>query len=84
MIPINFFRDELFLDKLVVTSVMEEYFCKKKTITSFTSNREVILNFSPPINSEKKLIEKKIDDFEEIIRNGLDSLIIKFIKKNII
>jgi putrescine aminotransferase len=84
MIPINFFRDELFLDKLVVTSVMEEYFCKKKTITSFTSNREVILNFSPPINSEKKIIEKKIDDFEEIIRNGLDSLIIKFIKKNII
>jgi putrescine aminotransferase len=84
MIPINFFRDELFLDKLVVTSVMEEYFCKKKTITSFTSNREVILNFSPPINSDKKLIEKKIDDFEEIIRNGIDSLIIKFIKKNII
>ena len=63
---------------------MEEYFFSKKTITSFTSNRKVILNFSPPINSDKKLIEKKIDDFEDVIKNGVEKLIIKFVKKNII
>lgn len=84
LIPIKFFQDELFLNKLLVTSIMEEYFCKKKIITSFTSNRDVILNFSPPINANKKLIEEKINDFEDIIRNGVEKLIIKFVAKNII
>ncbi len=83
IIPISFFQDVMFLDKLVVTSVMEEYFSKKNTITAFTSNRSVILNFSPPINSDKKLIEKKIDEFEDVIKYGVEKLIIKFIKKNI-
>ena len=83
LIPVAFFQDKLFLDKLLVTSVMEEYFCEKNTITAFTSNKQVILNFSPPINSDKKIIEKKIDEFEDIIKNGVEKLMIKFVKKNI-
>ena len=63
---------------------MEEYFSKKNVITSFTSNMDVILNISPSINSDKKLVQKKIDDLEDIIQNGVEKLVLKFIKKNII
>ena len=84
LIPIKFIQDPLFLDKLVVTSIMEEYFVRKNTLTAFTSNIDVILNFSPPINCEKKILEKKLDDFEDIIRNGVEKLVLKFVKKNLI
>ena len=63
---------------------MEEYFSKKNTITSFTSNMDVIFNISPAINSDKKIVEKKIDDLEDIIRNGVEKLVLKFVKKNLI
>ena len=63
---------------------MEEYFSKKNVITSFTSNMDVILNISPSINSDKKLVQKKIYDLEDIIQNGVEKLVLKFIKKNII
>ena len=63
---------------------MEEYFSKKRVITGFTSNRDVILNFSPPINCNKILIEKNIDAFEDIIKQGIEKLVFKFVKKNII
>ena len=45
---------------------------------------DVILNISPSINSDKKLVQKKIDDLEDIIQNGVEKLVLKFIKKNII
>ncbi len=83
-IPVSFFQDDLFLDKLIVTSIMEEYFSKKRVITGFTSNRDVILNFSPPINCDKKLIENNIDAFEDVIKQGIEKLVFKFVKKNII
>ena len=69
---------------MVVTSVMEEYFSKKNVLTAFTSNIDVILNISPPINSDKKIVEKKIDDLEDIIKNGVEKLVLRFIKKNLI
>ena len=84
LVPIKFIQDPLFLDKIIVTSVMEEYFSKKNVITSFTSNMDVILNISPSINSNKKDVNKKIEDFEDIIKNGLEKLVLKFIKKNLI
>ena len=84
LIPIRFIQDPLFLDKVVVTSIMEEYFSKKNTITSFTSNMDVILNISPAINSDKKTVEKKIDDLEDILKNGLEKLVLKFVRKNLI
>ncbi len=84
LIPVSFFQDDLFLDKLIVTSIMEEYFSKKRVITGFTSNRDVILNFSPPINCNKILIEKNIDAFEDIIKQGIEKLVFKFVRKNII
>ena len=84
LIPIKFIQDPLFLDKIVVTSVMEEYFSKKNILTSFTSNMDVILNISPSINSDTKIVEKKIDDFEDVIKNGIEKLVLKFIKKNLI
>ena len=84
LIPFEFIQDPLFFDKLVVTSVMEEYFSKKNVLTGFSSNMEVILNLSPSINSDKKVIEKKINDFEDVIKNGVEKLVLKFIKKNLI
>lgn len=84
LIPFEFIQDPLFFDKLVVTSVMEEYFSKKNVLTAFTSNIDVILNISPPINSDKKIVEKKIDDLEDIIKNGVEKLVLSFIKKNLI
>ena len=63
---------------------MEEYFSKKNIITSFTSNMDVILNISPTINSDKKIVEKKIDDLEDIIKSGLEKLVLKFVRKNLI
>ena len=84
LVPIKFIQDPLFIDKLIVTSIMEEYFSKKNTITSFTSNMDVILNISPAINSDKKIVEKKIDDFEDVIKNGIENLVFRFIKKNLI
>ena len=84
LIPIRFIQDPLFIDKVVVTSIMEEYFSKKNTITSFTSNMDVILNISPAINSDKKTVEKKIDELEDILKNGLEKLVLKFVQKNLI
>ena len=84
LIPFEFIQDPLFFDKLVVTSVMEEYFSKKNVLTAFTSNIDVILNISPPINSDKKIVEKKIDELEDIIKNGVEKLVLRFIKKNLI
>ena len=84
LIPIRFIQDPLFLDKIVVTSIMEEYYVRKNILTSFTSNGDVILNFSPPINCEIKTLEKKLNDFEDIIKNGVEKIVLKFIKKNLI
>ena len=84
LIPIKFIQDPLFLDKVVVTSIMEEYFSKKNTITSFTSNMDVILNISPAINSDKKIVEKSIDDLEDILKIGVEKLVLKFVRKNLI
>ena len=83
-IPIKFIQDPLFLDKIVVTSIMEEYFSQKKVITAFSSNIDVILLISPPINSSEKIINQKIDELELIIKNGVEKLVLKFIKKNLI
>ena len=84
LIPINFIRDPLFIDKIITTSVMEEYFSTKNVISSFTSNGEVILNISPPINCSKTIVEKKIDDLEIVLKKGLHNLVLKFIRKNIL
>ena len=84
LIPINFIQDPLFLDKLIATSIMEEYFSKNNSLMAFTSNMDVILNFSPPINCDKKLLEDKLNEFEGIIKNGIEKLVLKFIKKNLI
>lgn len=84
LVPGAFFKDDLFLDKLIVTSIMEEYFSKKNVLTGFSSNIDVILNFSPPINCDRKLIEKNIDAFEDIISQDVEKLVFKFVKKNII
>ena len=84
LIPIKFIQDPLFLDKLIVTSIMEEYFVQKKIITAFSSNMDVILLISPPINCDKKILEKKLDDIEDIIKNGVERLVLKFVKKNLI
>ena len=35
LLPGNFFKDDLFLDKLIVTSIMEEYFSKKMYLRDF-------------------------------------------------
>jgi hypothetical protein len=63
---------------------MEEYFSQKKVITAFSSNMDVILLISPPINSNEKIIVQKINELESIIKNGLEKLVLKFIKKNLI
>jgi hypothetical protein len=63
---------------------MEEYFSQKKVITAFSSNIDVILLISPPINSNEKIIVQKINELESIIKNGVEKLVLKFIKKNLI
>ena len=45
---------------------------------------DVILNISPAINSNKHVVEKKIDDLEEVLKSGLEKLVLKFIRKNLI
>jgi len=84
LIPLEFIRDPLFFDKLVVTSVMEEYFEKSKVLTGFSSNLDVILNLSPCINSDLKVVENKIIELENIIKDGVEKLVLKFIKKNLL
>lgn len=84
LIPIPFFQDPLFLNKLVVTAYIEEYYKRSSTVCAFTSNMEVIWNISPAPISDPKIIAKKLKELNEIFKLSQFNVVKKFIIKNLL
>lgn len=83
VIPIDFVRDPNFLKKLAVTSMIEEYYVSADTLCAFTSNQDVILNFSPAPIADPEEVASRIDAFEPVLEKGVQKCILSFVSKNV-
>lgn len=83
-IPISFVQDPNFINKLVTTAIIEKYYSDFNTLCAFTSNRDVILNFSPSPISDPDEVRRRLIDFGKMIKGGIFNIIQEFIRKNLI
>jgi putrescine aminotransferase len=81
-VPITFVQDPNFLRKVIVTAAIEEYYDRAQTICAFTSNQDVILNFSPPPVADPDEVDRRLQKFGEVLETGVGICAANFLKKN--
>jgi len=84
VIPSKFFSDKLFLDKLVVTAIIDLLYRKFNILTIFTANKEVFLWVSPALVVKEKEIDFFYKSLESCIKIGLRKIVYKFVKRKIL
>jgi putrescine aminotransferase len=84
LIPSKFFSDKLFLDKLVVTSLIEHLYSRHNILCIFTANQEVYLWISPSLIVTKKEIDIFFTSLESSLNYGIPKMVLSFIKKQIL
>lgn len=82
-VPIKFVQDDLFLDKLYVSAIIDRFYNQFNCLTSLSSNQEVILCISPSINIKKKDLINKLKDLEKLFSTSGQKIIFLFILKNL-
>ncbi len=83
MVPVAFFQDPRFVQKLVVTSLIEEFYCESRCLCAFTANNEVFLNFSPAPIADPTTVASLIREFDSVLQKGLYGCVASFVKKNL-
>lgn len=84
IIPGKFFSDKLFVDKVIVTALIDYLYRKHNILTIFTANKEVFLWLSPSLVVTKKEIDFLYKSIESCFEVGLKEIVYKFIKKRIL
>jgi len=83
LIPITLIQDPLFVKKLVTTSYIEKFYIDARVITAFTSNQDVIWNFSPAPITDESLVSSTIDKLGDLLKHGQLSVTKDFVVKNL-
>ena len=81
---ISIFNDDRFLNKLIVSSIIEEMFESHDYLLFFGSNYRIPLVLSTPVNINLNEIDLFFAALDRTLANGINKLLIKFIKKNVI
>ena len=84
LIPSSFFKDPLFLDKLIVTAVMDHMYRKNKIVMTLTANDDVALLMSPSLIVEKEDVNDCITALDETLNNGIIALVSSLLKRKIL
>ena len=84
LIPNSFFKDPLFLDKLIVTAVMDHMYRNNKIIMTITANDDVALLMSPSLIVEKEDVNNCIKALDETLSNGIIALVSSLLKRKIL
>lgn len=74
------FSDSNFLNKLIVSSVIEEMYVNHNYLLYFGSNYRIPLKISTPINIDLSEIDLFFKSLDEVLTKGINSLILKFSK----
>jgi len=82
-LPFNLFKDPRFIDKLMVSAIIEEMYANYNYLMFFGSNFRIPLVVSTPINVSLDEIDDFFDALESALDTGINELIFRFIKKNI-
>ena len=83
IIPSKFLADEKFIDKLVVTAIMEELYTKHNILTTFKDNTEVILCVEPSIISTKEDIIYFTKCLDKVLNKNIVLLVSNLLKNKI-
>ncbi len=84
IIPNSFFKNKLFLQKLIVVSIMEELYSKYNILTTFKDNKNITLSVEPPLVATKKNIDYFVKSLGKILDGNISKLVFKIIKNKII
>ena len=82
-IPIKLTKDNRFLSKLITSSVLNSLYNDYQILTSLGQNKEICLWISPPIIANKEQINYFFESLEKILKEGLITSILSFLKKQI-
>lgn len=83
-IKVGVLDDSRFLSKLLVSSIIEEMYANHNYLLFFGSNQKIQLVISTPINIDLNEFHSFFYALDKTLSLGLNNLIIKFIKKNIL
>ena len=84
IIPNSFFKNKLFLKKLIVVSIMEELYSKYNILTTFKDNKNITLCVEPTLVTSKKNVDYFIKSLSKILDGSISKLVFKIIKNKII
>jgi len=83
IMPSKFLADEKFIDKLVITAIMEELYTKHNILTTFKDNTEVILCVEPSIISTKEDIIYFTKCLDQVLNKNIVLLVSNLLKNKI-
>ena len=81
-VPSQMTRDNRFIDKLVVSSVIDSLYTNHNILTSLGQNEEICLWISPPIIVNQEEIDYFFSGLDKVLEKGFVNLISSFVKKN--
>ena len=79
-IKIGIFSDKNFLNKLIVSSIIEEMYKNHNYLLYFGSNYRIPLKISTPINIDLSEIDLFFVSLDKVLSSGINTLILKFSK----
>lgn len=83
LVPVPFVQDPNFVNKLITTAVIDQFFLKSDALCAFTANGTVFMNFSPSPVAPVADVQEKLRAFRSVLDMGLTSCLLKFINRNL-
>ena len=80
-IPSKMTKDNRFIDKLVVSSVIDSLYSEHNILTSLGQNEEICLWISPPIIVNQEEIDYFFSSLDKVLEKGFTNIILSFVKK---
>jgi len=84
LLPIDYTSDPLFMRKLYTTAVANSLWDKADILVAFTSNMDVILNFSPSPITSVDTLKEHMPKFKEVLQGNPISMIMKVVKNGLV
>lgn len=84
ILPIDFTSDPLFTKKLFTTAIANALWERSDVLCAFTSNQEVILNFSPAPLADLNDVKEALERCESVLRTNALEAILKIIKNGMV
>lgn len=80
LIPSSITKDNRFIDKLIISSIIDTLYREHNILTSLGQNKEICLWISPPIIVNEEEIDYFFSSLDKVLEKGLMNIISGFIK----